>query len=381
LASIAILIIMGYDSLTIEVTLIFAIQTIFLSMGNLYYGVFQAFGKMKFQAIGIIINSSLLLIGTIFVIFSNLGIYSVALVYSTASIITLIYLYFKSNSEIVQLTFQFDFSFWKKSVKNAIPFGLTGILTSIYFFIDSVMLSFMKGSTAVGIYGSAYKIITVFTTLYMVYNFVIFPLMANLYKNSADMLKISYEKSVKYLLMMILPIAVGMSFYAEEVVLLIYGSQYVYASSVLQILIWSVVFIFINGASTLLLNSTNKELTVTKINAIACLFNFAINLVLISYLSYIGASIGIVLTGLLICVLMSYIIIRTDYKPEFSLIKDIIKIITSCVFLGIILYFANLHLIIAIPIGIFTYLIAIILTKTLDSTDIGIIKEIIGKKD
>lgn len=380
--TIAILIAMVHESLTIGVTLIFAIHTIFLSMGYLFNGVIQAFGKMKYQAIGIIINSSLLLAGTLFVIFTNLGIYSVAMVYLIGSLITISYLYIKSNSEIVPIKLQFDFSFWKKSVKQAIPFGLTNIFTTIYFMIDTVMLSFMKGSISVGIYSSAYKIITVFTTLYMVYNFVIFPLMSNLYKNSANMLKISYKKSIKYLLMIILPIAIGISYYAEPVVLLIFGSQFVLGSSVLQVLIWNVVFIFINGASTLLLNSSNKEVAVTKINAIACVFNFILNLVLISYFDYIGASIATVITGLLICVIMAYIIIKSKYRPDFSLVKDMIKIIISSLILAIILYIVNLpSFIIAIPVGIITYLIAIALTKTLDSTDIGIIKEIIGKKN
>lgn len=380
-ASIAILIIMGYNTLTIEVVLIFVMQNIFVNMGNLFNGAFQAYGKMKYQAIGIIINSSLLLTGTLFVIFTDLGIFSVAMVYLTASLITLIYLYIKSNSEIVPTNLQFDFSFWKKSVRKAIPFGLTSIFTTIYFMIDTVMLSFMKGSTAVGIYSSAYKIITVFTTLYMVYNFVIFPLMSNLYENSADMLKISYEKSIKYLLMIILPLAVAITYYAEPVILLIYGSQYALASSVLQILIWNVVFIFINGASTLLLNSSNREIAVTKINAIACIFNFISNLVLIYYFSYIGASIGTVMTGLLIAIIMTYIIMESKYKPDFSLVKDIVKIIISSIIIAIVLYVTNLPFIIATPLAILIYLMSIYLTKTLDSTDIGIIKEIIGKKD
>jgi|GEM_PF-84946 len=379
LATIVILFILGKDSLTIEVTLIFAIQMIFLNLGNLFNAAFQAYGKMKFQAIGILVNSSLLLVGTLVVIFTNLGIYSIAMVYLIANIGSLIYLYQKSNSEIVPLKLQFDLSFWKESVKKAIPFGLTGIFGSIFLMIDSLMLFVLKGSTAVGIYSSAFKIISVFTTLYMVYNFVIFPLMSNLYKNSADMLKISYEKSVKYLLMIILPIAVGILFYSEEVILLIYGSQFALASSVLQILIWNVVFYFINGASTLLLNSSNKEVSVTKINAVACVFNFVMNFILINYYNYIGASIAAVMTGLLICVIMTYLVIKSEYKPSLSLGKDLLKIIFSSLILAEILSLTNLPLIFAIPIAIITYLIVITLTKTLDDTDIGIIKEILGK--
>ncbi len=176
--------------------------------------------------------------------------------------------------------------------------------------IDTVMISFMAGSTAVGIYSSAYKIITVFTTIYTVYTYVVFPLMSKLYKDSEDLLKVSYEKSIKYLLMIMLPFAIGITIYSQDIITFIYGESYIFAGDVLKILIWNVLFIMINGASTSLLNSSNSEVAVTKINGLACLVNVVLNLFLIYYLSYIGASIATVITGVIIFILMTYIILK-----------------------------------------------------------------------
>ena len=47
IATLVILLIMDYNLLSIQVVLLFAIQTIFLSMGWLFNGVFQEFSKMK----------------------------------------------------------------------------------------------------------------------------------------------------------------------------------------------------------------------------------------------------------------------------------------------------------------------------------------------
>jgi O-antigen/teichoic acid export membrane protein len=281
IATLIILLIMNYNSLTIEVVLLFAIQTIFLSMGWLFNGVFQAFSKMKYQAIGIIINSSLILLGTLLLTYFNLGLIAVALSYMVGSIITLIYLYNNIKNRIIVPKIQIDLDFWKKSIKQAIPFGITGIFTTIYFMIDTVMISFMAGSTAVGIYSSAYKIITVFTTIYTVYTYVVFPLMSKLYKDSEDLLKVSYEKSIKYLIIIMLPFAIGITIYSQDIITLIYGESYIFAGDVLKILIWNVLFIMINGASTSLLNSSNSEVAVTKINGLACLVNVVLNLFLI----------------------------------------------------------------------------------------------------
>lgn len=379
IATLVILLIMDYNLLSIQVVLLFAIQTIFLSMGWLFNGVFQAFSKMKYQAIGIIINSSLILSGTLLLTYFNLGLIAVALSYMVGSIITLIYLYNNIKNKIVIPKIQIDLDFWKKSIKQAIPFGITGIFTTIYFMIDTVMISFMVGNTAVGIYSSAYKIITVFTTIYTVYTYVVFPLMSKLYKDSEDLLKISYEKSIKYLIMIMLPFAIGITIYSQDIITLIYGKSYIFAGDVLKILIWNVLFIMINGASTSLLNSSNSEVAVTKINGLACLVNVVLNLFLIYYLSYIGASIATIITGVIIFILMTYIILKNKYKPDKSLIYGIVKICVSGLILAIILLILNLSMWIALPVTIIIYLIGIYLTKSLDSTDKAVIKEIIGK--
>jgi len=380
IATLIILSILNYDLLTTGVIILFLFHTIFLSTGELFKGVFQAFSKQKYQAIGIIINSTLVLLGTLILVYFDLGLISVALAYISGSIISLIYLYIKIKQKIVVPKIEFDFSFWKSTIKSSVPFGITIIFSTIYYMIDTVMLSFMDGSIAVGIYSSGYKIITVFITIYAIYNFIIFPLMSRFYKDSKDLLKISYEKSVKYLIMMMLPIAIGVSIYSSYIVTLIFGEAFILGGDVLRILVWNVLFVMVNGASTNLLNASNNELAVTKINGIACVINIIFNLIGIYYFSYMGASVTTVITGIIICILMTYIITRGRYKPDMTLVYDIIKISIAGAILGIFLVLVNLNFWIAIPVAIIIYMIGLILTKSFDSVDKTIIKEVIGRK-
>lgn len=76
---------------------------------------------------------------------------------------------------------------------------------------------------------------------------------------------------------------------------------------------------------------------------------------------------------------MTYIILKNKYKPDKSLIYGIVKICVSGLILAIILLILNLSMWIALPVAIIIYLIGIYLTKSLDSTDKAVIKEIIGK--
>ena len=100
--------------------------------------------------------------------------------------------------------FEIDVKFIKRVLIESIPFGLTNFFYTIYFSIDIVMLSYISGDYATGLYKSAYNIITVFTTFFVVYQAVIFPVMSKFFKESQNLIKISYELSIKYLLLIII---------------------------------------------------------------------------------------------------------------------------------------------------------------------------------
>ena len=147
----------------------------------------------------------------------------------------------------------------------------------------------------------------------------------------------------------------------------------------MQILIWTVVFLFINGVATSLLNSIGKEYDVTKIYIIAAIFNIVVNYFLIPKYTYIGASVATVLSEILILGLMMYSISKTEYKPDISLLKTVIKLVICGIILAIVLYLINVSLWLAIPIGLIVYIISLFLTKSIDDTDKYIIKELLGK--
>ncbi len=289
----------------------------------------------------------------------------------------LIYLYKNIIKNITIPKFNIDSNFCKKAVKLSVPFALTSFFCTIYFSIDSVMLSYLTGDYATGIYNASYKIITVLTTFFPVYQTVVFPLMSKLFKGSEDLLKLSYNKSVKYLLLIIMPITLGISLYATPLVTLIYGNEYIMSGPVMQILIWTVSFLFVNGAASTLLNASNKEISVTKIYCIAAIFNIILNFALIPLYSYHGAALATVLSEILICILMIHVIKDTPYCPDKSIFKDIFKIILASVIMFGILDFTKINMWFGIIIGIIVYIICILLFNTLDDADKDLIKDII----
>jgi len=60
---------------------------------------------------------------------------------------------------------------------------------------------------------------------------------------------------------------------ASKIILLIYGPGYIQSIIALQILIWTIVFMFLNNLSSNLLGSVNRPVVVAKIVAIAAVVN------------------------------------------------------------------------------------------------------------
>lgn len=374
-----ILISMRCDGFTIIITLLFMIEGIIQTMTNSLNGTFQAYEKGKYQGIGNSLVNILLLILIMVSIFANFGIFGIVVSYIVANAIGFIYGYFALKKNIIKPKFEFDKSFCKTLILLSLPFAISGIFNTIYYSIDIVMLNNFAGDYATGLYNATYKLISILTLFYTMYTVVIYPVMSKFYKNDKMLMVIIYEKSIKYLMLVMIPLAIATMFYSSDVIQLIYGHEYDAASSILSILIWTVCLLFVNGAGNSLLNASHKEITITKIYAIAAIFNVVLNIIMIPYLSYIGAAITTVLSDILIFIIQKYVIHKIGQKPNRRLYIDIGKIIMGSFVLGIALYVLNLNMWVAIPFGIIIYLITLFILKSFDDDDKYVIKEILSK--
>lgn len=298
--------------------------------------------------------------------------------YIFANIFGLIYTVLVIRKKIIKPKFSFDLSFYKVLILGGIPFALTGIFYTIYYSIDIVMITQFASTYDTGLYNSAYKLINVLTLFYSIYSSVVFPVMSKLFVDEKDILQFSFVKSMKYLSLVTIPIAVFTFFYGYDIIN-IYGPEFVEAGGVLKILIWTVCFLFINGACSLMLNASHKEYSVTKIYSIAAVFNVILNLILIPKYSVYGAAVATVASEILILLLQFYMIRKINQLPDRHFVYDVFRISVASGALGVVLHVLNLNMWLAIPVSIVVYFAVIFLVKTIDQEDKLIIKQIIGR--
>ena len=195
-----------------------------------------------------------------------------------------------------------------------------------------------------------------------------------------NLLVISFEKSIKYIMLIILPISFATMLYSNDIVVLFFGQKYSPTSSVLSILMWTVSLGFINGVCQNLLNASHKEKYVTLIFLVATLTNIILNFFIIPKYSYDCAAMTTVLSEIVLFILYFYSIYKLDALPKKRVYIDLFKILITSIILYYVLLVLNLNMWLALPVGIIIYLSVIISMKTIDEDDKFIIKEILGRK-
>ena len=373
---------LGYSEQVTNTVYLIALSVIFTSFSTMFYSIFEAYERMEFIAIGRILNSVLLLGGALFVITQGLGITALASVYLLTSLTSLGYSSIVSTAKFGRPKVEIDLGFWKEALKQAWPFGLIAISVTIYNWIDSVMLSLMQGDEVVGWYNAAYRVVFGLALIPSVYLKSIFPVMSRSYVSSKESQKFVYEKSVKYMVILAVPIGVAITLLADKVIILIFGTEYSNSIIALQILIWSMVFIFISRVFGDLLHSSNRQIVIAKITGSCVLLNVLLNAILIPRYSYIGASIATVVTEFIALSLNSRWSWKIGYRIPTGKLRDVmVKVFIAggimCVF---ILYFEDLALWGLVPLSALVYFTVLWICGGIDREDTLLFRQVAGRQ-
>jgi len=373
--SVVIISFMSYPADTTAYIYIATFTVLFISFSDFYATIFQANLRMEYRIIAKLVFKFLsagLILWIIFVLQGTLTQIILALVFSEMVKTLLSYIF---SRKFVRPQFEIDFGLWKYLFKEALPLALTSIIWTIYHHIDVVMLSMMQGDAPVGIYSAAYNLSGPLSLIPSALMVSLFPIMSASFKTSEERLIKSYKLAIRYLLIIMLPIAVGTTIIADKIIFLIYRAEFVGSATALQILIWALVFTSASSVLTNLLVSIGKQKLYTASMAICAVVNVALNFILIPTLSYNGAAIATVATNIVFFLSNFYFVSKYLQVPPMR--KTLLKPAISCLLMGsFVYYFIYVNVFLLVLLATVVYLMALLILKTFSKEDIDIIKEI-----
>lgn len=397
---------MNYPWDTTYSVYIFGLYVILISFSQIFRSIFKAFEVMEYESLITILDKLITVSLGLWVLFSRIQLFgsqliAVVFVFLISGICDVIFSFIICFKKVIKINRRnlirnireagIDFAFWRFLFKEAAPFAIQLIFGVIYFQIDIVMLSMMKGDAIVGIYSAAYNLIVVLLFIPRIIIMVLFPVMSKFFVSSRNSLKITLEKSIKYVFIIAFPIAIGITLLGDNFILLLYKEEFLLSVIALQILIWYIPIRFINCITSISLAAMDKAWIRTNAAIVCSFFNIGVNLVLIPMYSFKGAAIATILTEILLFATYFYFIRKYLYQRIISFniktLKNYAKIIVSGLLMGGFIYFIKnidlildiIYLVILVFLSSIIYFGALYILKGFSKEDKNILKKSIIK--
>ncbi|NCS98916.1 flippase [Candidatus Parcubacteria bacterium] len=226
-------------------------------------------------------------------IYFDKGIFWLTVIYIVeATIIALLLLFnfTKIGNSIKKL--KFDLKVAKSLLSDSWPLILSGVAVGIYMKIDQVMIKNMLGNEQVGLYAVAVKLSEIWYFIPGIITASVFPAIVNAYKRSEEEFNKRMSKLYFVMFWSSFLIALSTTFLAGPIVKILFGEAYLGSVAVLQIYIWSGIFVFLGvsvGKYLLTKNYIKISLLGTTLGSI---INVLMNLFLIGRIGIEGAAIS-----------------------------------------------------------------------------------------
>ena len=222
---------------------------------------------------------------------------------------------------------------FSKHLKPMFLLFLTSFAIAVYTNTDTTMLGFIRNDTDVGFYNAAVRVKVILLGVVTSLGVVLLPRLSYYIEhNMLDEFNIALNKSVNFIMLIALPVAIFFILFAKETILVLAGENYVESILPLQIVMATVVLVGITnilGIQVLLPLKRDGALLISVL--IAAVVDILLNLFFIPTLGATGAAISTTAAELVVLIVQCYFV-RNYLKILFSKIqyvKIILAIITS----------------------------------------------------
>lgn len=252
-------------------------------------------------------------------------------------------------------------------------------LASIYLNLDVLILSWVAGEAAVGLYSAAGKFVRLGSILSRSFTTAVFPVMSRMFTESPESFHQFYQHSIRVMYTIAFPIVVGVTVMADRIVAMLYPPEYHGTVAILRVLIWIVLIDFLNPFLSHVLFAQGRQHRSMQVAAISLFVNTVCCFLLVKQFGALGAALSSVLGGIVaMCCYMFFAIPRGDIVATFALA---FRALLAALGMGAAIYFLRNEYLIAIAAAsVVVYVALLFLVQAIRSEDIRYFKAILGAR-
>jgi O-antigen/teichoic acid export membrane protein len=260
------------------------------------------------------------------------------------------------------------------------PLMASLLLQTLFPGVNVLLLQRLQGDAVVGWYDAARKWVDGINFVPSFFTFAVFPVMSRQAAQDPESLRHSYRLSIKLLTMGTLPVAMSVTLLASLLVGGLSGRSFLPDGAVaLQLLIWSIIFGWINSLTNYVLIALHRQRYVLAASAARVVFTVVANLLFVARFSYI-ASAGIIVGGELLLALL----FTTDLRRRLGAV-GLFGALGRPMLAGLVMGMAAFPLapfsrVAAVLVGLVVYLVALVLVRVLSPEEWALLRPLLPKR-
>ncbi|MBA4317050.1 MAG: hypothetical protein C0412_01485 [Flavobacterium sp.] len=315
---------------TRNLTYIFSLYLFFSTLLNFMFALFKGHEELRHEyVITLTLNSFLL---GMLILFGVLGVsvYIIGGFFVLSRLLGLLFALQRSRRFNLSLKPIFDLHWYKATWKKISIFGIYFIFGNLFFLLDTILISIIKGDYEVGIYQSVFRLIAITLVIPEIAVNVTLPSLTKFYlsdKNKWNQLGLVINKTLYYIGLLL---GFILFFWANFIIDTIYGIEKFLDSVLILQLFGVVIFIRYTVELPALMLTTSQQQYIRMLLVIgATMLNLLLNLVAIPNLGIIGAAFVSIITNLIVGI--GYILaIKGFYNGKWFSFQRIIPFFFIC---------------------------------------------------
>lgn len=278
------------DKFRVGLVLLAILAVLPQSIAQTIDAIFVSLQKLQYSSLALVLLSLVTTTLGVSLVHSGYGPIGATVALILGQLVYLGFLGFLLKKQKIGVLAAVEFVTLKKAILGSLPYGILGVLGLLYFRVDLLLLTYIKGNFDAGIYGAAYKFLEAVVFVPSALATALFPVLARLHDQNSHEIKKIYWSSIKLMGLIGFLIAALYIFLLPAVVKL-FLPNYLASIEVIQILALSIPFIFIHVPGAQVLLSTDKYLKpVLWLSVVMLSFNVILNLILIPRFGVLAAA-------------------------------------------------------------------------------------------
>lgn len=304
----------NYDANVARASWIIGIA-LFPSVAILYSeSIFIAFEKVKFIVyLAVLENVARVLIG-LGLLLAGFGVLSLIVTFAALRFMTLALNLWVFHRRIAPLRWSFEGGIVRDFLRSVPVFGGILVASTLYMRIDVLLLSQLGSLAAVGYYSAAYRLFAISQVVPKSFNTSIYPIFAKFFQQSRESFHWTSSLSIRYILVVLLPISAGVYGVAEPLTRTLFGQDFGPAVPALKVIIWTLIPYGLVRILASTLFASNRQLIDLKVNILGLTINLALNLALIPRHGFLGCAWATLLSSILFLFLQCWFL-RDEIFP------------------------------------------------------------------